>query len=99
MLHRFLGPQVIFELFRVIGCYFYRLLLIAVTHYYICSFVYVIVFVLITWSMVRNTCCKGKEYQAVEEDLIQLNNKVDNLDTKLDIILDMLMRNDEKNYV
>lgn len=92
LLHRLLGPQVIFEYFYVLSWYFYKLLLFAVTHYYISSFIF---FVLFTWSVVRNICYEGKEwkeYQAVKENLIQLNDKVDYLELKLDAILDMLTR-------
>ena len=90
MLHGIVGPQFILECFYFLSLCFCKLLLFAVAHYYIAALVYVVVVVLITWSVVRNTCCESREYQAVREEFIQLNSKVNDLDTKLNIILDKL---------
>lgn len=95
LLHRLMGPLWIYESFYVLCSYFYVLSLFIVTHYYISSFLVAVVCI---WSFVHSImriCYSERnswQMNDIREELMELNGKVDNLETKMDELLALLTR-------
>ena len=94
LLHRFMGPKWILNFFYELCGYFYVVLLFMVTHYYFSS---VLIIVVCTWSFVHgivSLCYSQRNLQMddIREELIELNSKVDNLESKINEALTLLAR-------
>lgn len=95
LLHKIMGPLWIYECSYVLFGHFYVLLLFMVTHYYISSF---LVIVICVWSFVLSImriCYSEKnswQVNDIREELMELNGRVDNLEIGLEEILASLAR-------
>ena len=95
LLHQIMGPVWIYETFYIVFERSCSLFFFVASHYYICSFLFLIVCV---WSIVHrimrflNFGNKSSQVNDIRQDLMDLNEKVDNLESKIEEILASLAR-------
>lgn len=96
--HGMMGPQWTIECFFVLYRYLYFVLLFIVTHYYVFSFLVVVVCCFPIFSCISTCLHVRPPWQArdLRDEIIMLNLKVDNLEAKINDVLTLLERIEER---
>lgn len=93
LIHHFMGPKFILDLFYSILGIFYQISLFCVYHYYISSFSVIALFLfsllypLIKWTIHRN---QPERMELIAEEVFRVSNKIDQIEAKIDEILECL---------
>ena len=96
--HGMMGPQWTIECFFVLYRYLYFVLLFMVTHYYVFSFLVVVVCCFPIFSCISSCLRVRPPWQArdLRDEIIMLSLKVDNLEAKVNDVLTLLEKIEER---